>query len=94
MLSAKRLIQVGSSLSADGVHPELQLSLYQNAYRTGPEHFRLLASLAKNSGGFVRGNRASRGKCVTQAGPRLAIKGIRVSALAHKRGRQFDHEFH
>src|SRR5260370_39916377 len=34
MLGAQRLIQVGSSLSADGVHPELQLSLYQNAYRT------------------------------------------------------------
>jgi hypothetical protein len=33
MLGAQRLIQVGSSLSADGVHPELQLSRYQNAYR-------------------------------------------------------------
>lgn len=46
MLGAQRLIQVGSSLSADGVHPELQLSLYQNAYRPARNILGCLRQLA------------------------------------------------
>lgn len=35
MLDAYKLIQAGSSLSADGVQPELQRSMYHNATRAG-----------------------------------------------------------